>query len=281
MDHHGMRKGVSRPSHWFCSLLDTAPDVYFRYAVDPTPRLAYISPSVEALTGHTQAAFYATPDLCVSVVAGPDRRLLRRLPVARRSLVVTLHLRRNEVDIPVELRAVPVVRRRRVIAIEGVVRLAVRGESRSGQQGSVVDERSPVQQRLTALMCEVHELLHRVLPPGATRQASDRPRVLELGDLALDTDRLVVTESGQQVALTAREVQVLRYLIERPGRVVTRHHLLTDVWGYTYTGDDRTVDVHVSRLRRKLPSLRDRLLAIRNLGYRLEVDAPKRVATGS
>jgi DNA-binding response OmpR family regulator len=41
------------------------------------------------------------------------------------------------------------------------------------------------------------------------------------------------------------------------------------------------VDVHVSRLRRKLPSLRDRLLAIRNLGYRLEVDAPKRVATGS
>jgi two-component system alkaline phosphatase synthesis response regulator PhoP len=92
---------------------------------------------------------------------------------------------------------------------------------------------------------------------------------------------LVVTESGQQVALTAREVQVLRYLIERPGRVVTRHHLLTDVWGYTYTGDDRTVDVHVSRLRRKLPSLRDRLLAIRNLGYRLEVDAPKRVATGS
>ena len=66
---------------------------------------------------------------------------------------------------------------------------------------------------------------------------------------------------------------VLRYLLKRPGRVVTRQQLLTDVWGYRYTGDDRTVDVHISRLRRKLPSLGNRLVAIKHVGYRLDVDA--------
>jgi DNA-binding response OmpR family regulator len=71
------------------------------------------------------------------------------------------------------------------------------------------------------------------------------------------------------VPLTSREVMVLRYLMLRPDRVVTREQLLTDVWGYSYTGDARTVAVHMSRLRRKLPSLRERLVAVKHLGYRL------------
>jgi DNA-binding response OmpR family regulator len=54
--------------------------------------------------------------------------------------------------------------------------------------------------------------------------------------------------------------------------VVTRQQLLTDVWGYTYLGDDRTVDVHISRLRHKLRSLGSRLIAIRHVGYRLDGD---------
>ena len=82
--------------------------------------------------------------------------------------------------------------------------------------------------------------------------------------------------------LTSRELMVLRYLVLRPGRVVSRTQLLTDVWGYQYTGDDRTVDVHVSRLRRKLPSLNGRLLGIKHLGYRLDVeqDALEKSAAG-
>jgi DNA-binding response OmpR family regulator len=116
-------------------------------------------------------------------------------------------------------------------------------------------------------------LLHRVLPAAVTATA-DGHNALRLGDLALDPDRLIVTERGEPVALTSRELLVLRYLLERPGRVVTRQQLLTDVWAYSYTGDDRTVDVHISRLRRKLPSLRGRLVAIRNIGYRLDADAP-------
>src|SRR5690606_33883979 len=135
---------------------------------------------------------------------------------------------------------------------------------------------------LASLLAEVHELLHRVMPPGSSAKGdagTPTPRsVLTVGDLALDVDRLTVTEAEQPVALTTREVMVLKYLLQRPSRVVTRKQLLSDVWDYHYTGDDRTVDVHISRLRRKLPSLRGRLTALRGIGYRLDVESASEAA---
>jgi DNA-binding response OmpR family regulator len=127
-------------------------------------------------------------------------------------------------------------------------------------------------------MYEVHDLLHRVMPVAAKVEPPSEAPVLSLGDLVLDVERLTVTESGSPVTLTPREVMLLRYLLQRPGRVVTRQQLLTDVWGYRFTGDDRTVDVHISRLRKKLPSLRTRLVALRQIGYRLDDEVGKRVA---
>lgn len=124
-------------------------------------------------------------------------------------------------------------------------------------------------------MYEVHDLLHRVLPPATTTQSGSQ---LKLDGLALDLERLTVTDAGIRVSLTSREVLVLRYLLQRVGRVVTRHQLLTDVWGYSYTGDDRTVDVHISRLRRKLPSLRHHLVAIKHVGYRLDSEQSAQIA---
>jgi len=262
-------------SQWFCALLDTASDVYFRYALAPTRGFAYVSPSVEALTGRAPADFYADRDLCLTLVASQDRRLLRRVLRSRRSVTLKLHLVRQDVAIPVEVRTVALIKQGRVLAIEGVARLDVgAATARPGQRPAGHDD-EPVQQRLAALMFEVHDLLHRVLPPafrlrdgaaGLQAGGEIRANILRLGDLALDTDRLTVTESGQPVALTTREVLVLRYLLQRPGRIVTRQQLLTDVWSYTYTGDDRTVDVHISRLRRKLPGLRDYLATVRNIG---------------
>jgi DNA-binding winged helix-turn-helix (wHTH) protein len=260
------------PTEWFCALLDTAPDVYFRYQIEPERRVSYVSPSIEALTGRTPAEFYANADLCLGVVASGDRRLLRRVLAARRGVVLTLHVVRDGVRLPIELRTVAITRRRRLVAIEGVCRLVVAGQpaqAGTGRRDSV--EVEPVQQRLAALMVEVHDLLHRVLPAATAPVASTR--VLRAGPLALDLDRLTVSESGQPVSLTTREVMVLRYLLERTGRIVTRQQLLQDVWDYHYTGDDRTVDVHISRLRRKLPSLRAHLTAIRGIGYRVDVDA--------
>lgn len=283
---------MALPQEWFCALLDSASDVYFRYALVPRPRLAYISPSIRALTGHDPAAFYATADLCLTVVAPEDRRLVRRLLRARRATVLPMRVLRDGVAVPVELRTIAITRRRRLVAIEGVARLLAARPGHSLANIEPVAE--PVQQRLASLMFEVHDLLHRVLPAGsrpgaygasaespsvlpgagagphAVQQGSPAGRVLRLGALELDRDRLVVTEGGRVVALTPREVMVLRYLLERPSRVVTRQQLLTDVWGYSYLGDDRTVDVHISRLRRKLPSLAAQLVALRGIGYRLD-----------
>ena len=266
---------ADRDPQWFCSLLDTATDVYFRYALVPARRFVYLSPSVRVLTGLAPDDFYKDPALCIGLLAREDRRLLRQILRARRALALTMRLNRRGALIPIELRTVAVIRDRQIVAIEGIARLAMNGaaQSPSNRAGetSVVTlpaGSEPVQQRLASLMYEVHDLLHRVLPPADHK--SHASQVLHLGSLALDLERLTVTESGASVTLTSREVLVLRYLLQRIGRVVTRQQLLTEVWGYHYTGDDRTVDVHISRLRRKLPSLRKHLLAIKHVGYRLD-----------
>ena len=258
------------PAGWFCALLDAATDVYFRYSLVRPRGFVYVSPSVQTLTGCSPDELYRNPDRCLGLIPSHERRLLRQLLRARKGRVLALHVLRSGVAIPIELRTVAVVRHRQVVAIEGVATLS-RG---SGVAIAPGGQTEPTQQRLAALMYEVHELLHRVLPASGASTSDGRRivRALHLSELTLDLDRLVVTEAGRLVSLTSREVMVLRYLLERIGRVVTRQQLLTDVWAYTYTGDDRTVDVHISRLRRKLPSLRGRLVAIKGLGYRLDSD---------
>jgi DNA-binding winged helix-turn-helix (wHTH) protein len=263
---------VAPQSEWFCTLLDSASDVYFRYALTAPRGFAYISPSVRTLTGRSVAEFQADRNLCLSLVAERDRRLLRRVLRTRRPTTMTIRMLRHGMEIPVELRTVALVRRGRLVAIEGVARLALSASSSRLPAGDATAANvEPVQQQLAALMAQVHELLHQVLPPAERAPGKSSAPVLRCGALTLDTERLTVTESGRGVnTLTPREVQVLRYFLTRVGRVVSRTQLLTDVWALTYTGDDRTVDVHIARLRRKLPSLRGRLVAIRNMGYRLE-----------
>jgi DNA-binding response OmpR family regulator len=79
-----------------------------------------------------------------------------------------------------------------------------------------------------------------------------------------------VSYNGRDIKLTAKEFLLLQYLLEHKGRVLSRDILLEDVWGYRYTGGTRTVDVHVRRLREKLPVLVDALVTIKQFGYKLE-----------
>jgi DNA-binding response OmpR family regulator len=72
------------------------------------------------------------------------------------------------------------------------------------------------------------------------------------------------------VALTATEFKLLEYFLTHRGRVLSRDRLLTDVWGYEYTGGTRTVDVHIRRLREKLPALAQAIVTVRQFGYKLE-----------
>ena len=74
---------------------------------------------------------------------------------------------------------------------------------------------------------------------------------------------------GEAVTLTAKEFLLLEYLLQHRGRVLSRDLLLTDVWGYRYTGGTRTVDVHVRRLREKLPLLAEAIVTVKQFGYKL------------
>jgi DNA-binding response OmpR family regulator len=93
--------------------------------------------------------------------------------------------------------------------------------------------------------------------------------IVQYGAISIDADRHVITLDGAEVKLTAKEFLLLQYLIQHRGRVLSRDLLLTDVWGYQYTGGTRTVDVHIRRLREKLPVLNEAIETIKQFGYKL------------
>jgi two-component system alkaline phosphatase synthesis response regulator PhoP len=114
------------------------------------------------------------------------------------------------------------------------------------------------------LVARVRALLRR-----AQRGNAPAAKTLAYGPISLDTERHLVSSAGRDVTLTAKEFLLLEYLLQHRGRVLSRDVLLTDVWGYRYTGGTRTVDVHVRRLREKLPVLADGLVTVKQFGYKL------------
>jgi two-component system, OmpR family, alkaline phosphatase synthesis response regulator PhoP len=102
-----------------------------------------------------------------------------------------------------------------------------------------------------------------------TRPGESTGAPLQYGSLTMDRDRHRVLNGGHEVTLTAKEFLLLEYFLRHCGRVVSRERLLTDVWGYRYAGGTRTVDVHVRRLRKKLPALCDALTTVHQFGYKL------------
>ncbi|MDQ1291089.1 MAG: two-component system, OmpR family, alkaline phosphatase synthesis response regulator PhoP [Nitrospirota bacterium] len=102
------------------------------------------------------------------------------------------------------------------------------------------------------------------------RKPEDGPTRFIYGTLILDLTRHEVTVKGKEVPLTAKEFGLLEHLLRHPGRVLTRDVLLNAVWGYEYYGTTRTVDVHIRRLKQKLPLLDDAILSVKSLGYKLK-----------
>jgi DNA-binding response OmpR family regulator len=109
----------------------------------------------------------------------------------------------------------------------------------------------------------------RALMRRSKRSAPEAPTIV-FGTLVMDLGRHTVLDRGREVKLTAKEFLLLQYLMQHRGRVLSRDLLLGDVWGYRYTGGTRTVDVHVRRLREKLPILVDALVTVKQFGYKLE-----------
>jgi DNA-binding response OmpR family regulator len=114
------------------------------------------------------------------------------------------------------------------------------------------------------LVARVKAILRRVEGP---RQ--DAPTVMGVGDVEVDTGRREARVSGEPVALAAREFDLLSFLAENRGLALSRRQLLDGVWGADWVGDERTVDVHVRQLRKKLGDAFP-LSTVWGVGYRLD-----------
>jgi two-component system alkaline phosphatase synthesis response regulator PhoP len=108
--------------------------------------------------------------------------------------------------------------------------------------------------------------IRRLLPGNGTEAADESIRC---GDLVIDLASCEVTLKGEILDLTFREYELLKFLALNRGRTFTREVLLNRVWGYDYFGGDRTVDVHIRRLRTKTGDLDHPYIeTVRNIGYR-------------
>lgn len=115
------------------------------------------------------------------------------------------------------------------------------------------------------------EMVSRVKAVLRRSRPAEASEILSLGEIQMDTAQHVVYANGSRVELTFKEYELLRKFIENPGRVFTRDQLLNTVWGDIYTGETRTVDVHIGTLRTKLGSSGEAIETVRGVGYRMGV----------
>ncbi len=112
------------------------------------------------------------------------------------------------------------------------------------------------------LLARVRALLRRTNPRDLSGEYT-------IGPLLLSVSRHQVLVEGREVSLTLKEYELLRALVENRGTVLTRDRLLNDIWGYSFGGESRTVDVHIRTLRQKLGVAADLVETIRGVGYRM------------
>lgn len=102
------------------------------------------------------------------------------------------------------------------------------------------------------------------------RSGNSKRIVLRFENILLDEGKHCVTVDSNQVSLTLKEYELLKLLMENPGRVFTRDTILSTVWGMDFIGETRTVDVHIGTLRTKLENAGELIQTVRGVGYKLE-----------
>ena len=162
--------------------------------------------------------------------------------------------------------AVREIRRNQTIP---VIMLSARGEEydrihgfETGVDDYVVKPFSPRE-----LMMRVSAVLKRT---GGVPENGDE--VVTLGELEVDFTARRVKVAGEELNLSPKEYDLLFYMVRNRGIALTREKLISDVWGYDFFGDDRTLDTHIKLLRRELGSCADRITTLRGVGYRFEKD---------
>lgn len=128
---------------------------------------------------------------------------------------------------------------------------------------SGADDYMPKPFGMMELVSRVRALLRRAAKPAA------EDKLFTAGSLAVDVKRRAVTVDGEPVILTYKEFELLCYLLENRGVVLSRDQILTKIWDYNYSGETRTVDVHIRTLRQKLGDAGALIETVRGVGYRL------------
>jgi two-component system alkaline phosphatase synthesis response regulator PhoP len=117
---------------------------------------------------------------------------------------------------------------------------------------------------------EANEVTVRIKRILRQKKGIDGEDIIKCGDLVIDLAKYEVSLNGKPIMLTFREYQLLKFLASNKGKVFTREALLNKVWGWDYYGGDRTVDVHIRRLRSKIEDPTHTFIeTVRNIGYRL------------
>ncbi len=129
--------------------------------------------------------------------------------------------------------------------------------------------------RLRELVARMRAALRRAPRP---EHAPPSPSMLEVGDVRLDPERHEVFVRDQPVSMPLKEFELLSFLLDNAGRVLTRDILIDRIWGADYVGDTKTLDVHIKRLRAKVeidPSKPQSIVTIRGLGYKFDTPATR------
>ena len=187
-----------------------------------------------------QALAKQTPELILLDIMLPEEdglqmlRRLRQSPVTRRTPVIMLTAKGSEYD--------------KVIGLE-----------------AGADDYIPKPFGMMELIARVKALL---------RRADDRPadESYRAGCLTVCPERHLVEVEGRQVALTLKEFELLCMLLKNRNMVLTRDQLLNQIWGYSFDGENRTVDVHIRTLRQKLGPAGDVIETVRGVGYKIGGD---------
>jgi two-component system alkaline phosphatase synthesis response regulator PhoP len=116
----------------------------------------------------------------------------------------------------------------------------------------------------------VMEMLSRIKAVLRRTKTDERPENITLDEPVISPERRIVTSNGEEISLTFKEFELLLYLAKNKGIVLSRDKILTEIWGYDYDGENRTVDMHIKTLRRKLGDSGSHIITIRNVGYKAD-----------
>lgn len=120
------------------------------------------------------------------------------------------------------------------------------------------------------LMLRIEAVMKRVRTAHKAEEASSTNEIVELGGLCADITARIVYIDGERVDMSPKEYELFFYMLKNRNIALSRDKLLSEVWGYDYFGDDRTLDTHIKLLRRSLGKYADYIVTLRGVGYRFD-----------